>query len=81
MASSHHIDTAGALVGPSLYDVGSRLSKAEIYESVMDPDATIAEGFPAAVMPATLNASGFYQKVSPEELRLLVNFLAEKQDE
>ena len=75
----HSIDAPNPLVGPSLFDVGSRLSNAEIYEAVMDPDASLSEGFPGGVMPATLNALGFYQKVSPEELRSLVNYLAEQQ--
>jgi mono/diheme cytochrome c family protein len=80
-SSCHTIDSPDALVGPSLYDVGSRLSTAEIYEAVMDPDASIADGFPAAVMAATMNASGFYQQVSPEELRALVNYLSEQKGE
>lgn len=75
----HSIDLPDRLVGPSLYDVGSRLSNAEIYEAVMDPDAVLADGFPGGVMPTTLNALGFYQKVSPEELRSLVNYLSEQQ--
>jgi len=77
----HSIDAPDPLVGPSLFDVGSRLSKAEIYEAIMDPDATLADGFPGAVMPATLGASGFYQKVSTEELRALVEYLASRTGE
>jgi cytochrome c2 len=74
----HNIDAAGALAGPSLYDIGSRLSKAEIYESVMEPDAVIADGFAGGVMPATLGATGFYSKISSEELRALVDYLAQQ---
>jgi len=44
----------------------------------MEPDAVTAEGFPSAVMATTLTASGVYQKVSPEEIRALVDFLSEK---
>lgn len=72
----HNIDDPGRLVGPSLFDVGTRLTKAEIYEAIMDPDATIAEGYPGQVMSATLAASGFATKVSAGEVRLLVEFLA-----
>ena len=72
----HAIDDDTRGVGPSLYDVGARMSKAEIYESIMDPDATIAEGFPGTVMQATLTASGFYSEVTPTELRALVDYLA-----
>lgn len=77
-ATCHAIDTDERRVGPSLFDVGTRLSRAQIYESIMEPDAELAEGYPGAVMPATLNASGFYQKVSTEELKSLVDYLASK---
>ena len=77
-STCHAIDDATRLVGPSLYDAGSRLSNAEIYEAIMDPDATIAEGYPGAAMAAMLNASGFYQNVSTQELKSLVEYLASK---
>lgn len=75
-AACHSIDDPTPMVGPTLYDAGARLSKAQIYESIAEPDATVAEGFPAGVMAATLNAGGFYQKVSADELRALVDYLA-----
>jgi len=77
----HAVDDDSRLMGPSLFDIGARLSKAEIYEAIMDPDATVPEGFPGAVMGATLEASGFFQKVSTEELRALVDYLASKTGE
>lgn len=73
----HSLDAPTPLVGPSLYDVGSRLSKAEIYEALLEPDATVAEGFPAGVMGNTLQGMGFYDRVSSQELKVLVDFLAE----
>ena len=72
----HAIDAPTALVGPSLFDVGSRMSKAEIYEAIMEPDAVIADGYAGGVMPATLGATGFYDKVSSAELKALVDYLA-----
>lgn len=72
----HAIEDDTRLVGPSLYDIGARMSKAEIYEAIMDPDAQLAEGFPGTVMQATLTAGGFYSEVSTEELRALVDYLA-----
>ncbi|NNL35081.1 MAG: c-type cytochrome, partial [Silicimonas sp.] len=62
-AACHKILTADRGVGPSLHDTGSRMTKPEIYEAIVDPDAIVAEGYPAGVMGATLSASGFYQKV------------------
>ena len=64
------------MLGPSLHDVGGRLSAPEIYESVMDPDATLTEGFDAGLMGATLGALQFYDKVTATELKRMVDFLA-----
>ncbi len=77
-AACHNILTADRGVGPSLYDTGSRMTKPEIYESIVDPDAVVVDGYPAGVMGATLTASGFYQKVSTEELKALVDYLADQ---
>ncbi|RMF64151.1 MAG: hypothetical protein D6746_02075 [Bacteroidetes bacterium] len=74
--SCHAIDNPATMVGPSLYDVGSRLSKEEIRQSILEPDAVVAEGFSAGVMGATLTANGFYDKVTPEELDAIVELLA-----
>ncbi len=75
----HSIDDATPLVGPSLYDLGARMSKAEIYEAVMDPDATVAEGFAGGVMQSTLQATGFYTRTTSAEVKALVDWLAERQ--
>lgn len=72
----HSISDTTPMIGPSLVDVGARLSKAEIYEAVMDPDATVAEGFAPGMMAAQLNATGFYDRISSQQLRTLVDFLA-----
>ena len=71
----HSVDAPTPLVGPSLYDVGNRLSVAELYESIMEPDKTITEGFPPAVMPATLDATGFYEKISAQDFKTLIDHL------
>lgn len=74
-AACHSMTTADRLVGPSLYDVGKKLSKAAIYEAIMDPDATIAEGFFPGMMGPTLLGAGFYEKVSSGELKVMVDYL------
>jgi len=76
--SCHSFDSSAKMVGPSLFDVGSRLNKAAIYEAIMDPDATIADGFTAGVMPATLTAIGFYDKISIQEMKAMANYLASR---
>ncbi len=75
-ATCHSIDTPARLVGPSLYDVGKRLSRADIAESILEPDAKVAAGFPAGVMGATLKAGNFYDQVSVKNLNTLVDYLA-----
>ena len=75
----HKIDKPGPLVGPSLYDVGSRMSTAELYESLLEPDATVAEGFNPGIMGATLSGVGFPGTLSGAELKNLVDYLAAQQ--
>lgn len=72
----HLLDEPTDKVGPSLYDVGSRLSRAEIYREIMDPDATVREGYPAGQMKTTLEGANFYEEVTAEELQTMVDFLA-----
>jgi cytochrome c2 len=72
----HKMDGPDKMIGPSLYNVGKRLSRAELYESILDPDAKVAAEFPKGVMATTLNAAGFYEKVSSKELNNLVEYLA-----
>lgn len=74
----HRLNKPGDMVGPSLHDVGRRLSRAEIYESIMHPDATVREGYPEGNMRKTLEASSFYQKITAQELQKMVDFLASK---
>jgi len=42
----------------------------------MDPDATIAEGYPPGLMSASMSGSGFYEKVTLKQLESMVNHLA-----
>ncbi|QXD15934.1 cytochrome c [Rhodocaloribacter litoris] len=75
----HSFDAPTPGAGPSLYDVGRRLSKAEIYEAIMEPDAVVAEGYAPGVMGATLNATGFYDRITSAQLKTLVDYLASLQ--
>ena len=71
-SACHAMDSADTLVGPGLVDVGARLAVDEIRQSILDPNAVLAEGFPAA-MP-----TDFAEKMTVRELEMIVNFLAEK---
>ena len=70
--SCHAMDSGDTLVGPGLVDVGERLSTEELRQSIIDPNAVVAEGFPAA-MPADFGA-----KMTVNELQMIVSFLVEK---
>lgn len=71
----HSLDgTAGA--GPTLQGLGERMSRAEIYEAIVDPDEVITEGYVPGVMSTMLNANNFYEQVSTSELQALVDYLA-----
>lgn len=74
----HLLDDPADKVGPSLHDVGSRMTRAEIYEEIMDPDARVREGYPEGTMKTTLEQTGFYEEVTVQELQRLVDLLAEQ---
>lgn len=74
----HSVSEPTPMIGPSLYDVGSRLSTEEIYESILEPDAVVAEGFAPGLMTAQLNATGFYDNMSAAQLKTLVEYLAQQ---
>ena len=63
---------SGGTTGPNLDEVLPGQSEAEIEESIVDPNAKIAQGYPANVMPAT-----FKESIQPEEIKELVEYLAE----
>lgn len=77
----HVLDAPTDKVGPSLYDVGSRLSRGEIYREIMNPDAQVREGYPAGQMKTTLEGANFYEQVTAKELEKMVDFLASKTGE
>lgn len=74
----HNIDKPDKLLGPSLMEVGARLSPAQIEESIVDPDKVVAEGYPKGLMKSTLTAMGVYNRMTPDQLKTLVNYLASK---
>jgi mono/diheme cytochrome c family protein len=64
---------SGGQVGPNLDEVLSGQSAAMIEESIVDPNAKIATGYPENVM-----AQNFGETLSPEELENLVQYLSEE---
>jgi mono/diheme cytochrome c family protein len=63
---------AGGTVGPDLDEVLPGQKEAEIEESILDPEAKIAQGYPKGVMP-----QNFEETIQPEEIKALVKFLSE----
>src|SRR5262247_864140 len=72
----HKLDGPEKLLGPSLWDIGARKDANYIRESIVEPDSVVVEGFPQGLMKGTLDGSGFYQKLSLQDLNTIVNYLA-----
>ncbi len=65
----HAVLDSPSTIGPELKAIGSRSSKEEIRESIINPAAVIATGFPP-IMPPT-----FADQMMVKELEMLVDFL------
>jgi mono/diheme cytochrome c family protein len=63
---------AGGTTGPDLDEVLPGQPESEIEESIVDPNAKIAQGYPPNVMP-----DNFKETIPPEELKALVKYLSE----
>ncbi|MDO8463913.1 MAG: c-type cytochrome [Gallionella sp.] len=58
-------------VGPSLAKIGATKNKEYLRQAILDPDAVIAKGFAAGMMPST-----YGEQLKAKELEMLVNYLA-----
>ena len=63
---------SGGVTGPNLNEVLPGQSAAMIKESIEDPNAKIAKGYPANVMP-----QNFHETLTPKEIENLVEYLIE----
>lgn len=75
-AQCHDFSAETTLPGPSLLNLGSRQPPDSIRTSILEPDATIVDGYPALLMSMTLNALGFQSKVNEASVDTLVAWLA-----
>jgi mono/diheme cytochrome c family protein len=73
----HELAAAGSsgVTGPNLDEVLPGDSAAEIEEDIVNPNAVIAEGYPANVMP-----QNFGETIPAEELKQLVEYLEKEAD-
>jgi disulfide bond formation protein DsbB len=67
----HDFSGSTRMVGPPLTHVGERLSAAEIRQSIVDPNAVIAEGYQKDLM-----LQDFAATLTPNELDQLVSYLS-----
>ena len=61
---------SGGVTGPNLDEVLPGQSAAMVKESIVDPNADIAKGYPANVMP-----QNFGETLTPKEIEQLVEYL------
>lgn len=76
----HQFDPLGSVggVGPNLSDVGSRLSVENIVQSVVEPNAVIAEICPAGPCPQGVMPLYFAERLTAEQIDTLATYLAEQ---
>ncbi|MDD5181320.1 MAG: c-type cytochrome [Gallionellaceae bacterium] len=67
----HKVADQTGEIGPNLTKIGATKNKDYIRQSILDPDAVIAKGYPAGMMPKT-----FGEQMKATELEMLVNYLA-----
>ncbi len=67
----HIINGEGGDLGPDLSAIGAQRDKDHIRRSLLDPNAELAEGFEADLMPADMG-----EQLYASELEILVDFLA-----
>ena len=75
----HTIDAIGATgkVGPDLSQVGARLTSEEIRQSILDPNAVIAEKCPTGPCPnPSIMPPNFGERFTAKQLEIVVSFLA-----
>ena len=74
----HTIDAVGATgqLGPNLSQVGERLTPDEIRQSILTPDAVIAENCPTGPCPPGVMPKDFGNRLSAAQLETLVALLS-----
>jgi mono/diheme cytochrome c family protein len=70
----HSVAGSQSPVGPDLNQVGDRLDAAQIRQSIIEPNAVVAEGFFPGMMPAD-----FADKMTVSELQMIIDYLLEQE--
>ncbi len=69
-SACHDVNDSGADAGPPLHSLGAKLGRDGIREAILDPNATIAEGFEADMMP-----DDFGDQMRVSELDMIIDYL------
>ena len=77
-AGCHAVDSDEVKTGPSLKGIGSRMEKWEILDAIVNPDATLAEGYDPGLMEGALAARDFYSRMSGKDYQAFVDWLSNK---
>jgi mono/diheme cytochrome c family protein len=74
----HKMDSLGALggVGPALDKIGAQRTPEQLRESIVSPNAVIATECPAGPCPANVMPQNLGQRLTTEQIKTLVDFLA-----
>lgn len=67
----HVIAGQNGTLGPGLAKIGATKNKEYLRQAILDPDAVIAKGYAAGMMPRT-----YGEQLKAQELEMLVNYLA-----
>jgi cytochrome c551/c552 len=67
----HVIGDQAGTIGPNLAKIGATRNKEYLRQAILDPDAVVAKGFAAGMMPKT-----YGEQMKAVELEMLVNYLA-----
>lgn len=70
-SACHDLEGSEAEAGPKLNGIASRMDRQKIIEAIINPNAEIAEGFKADMMPVD-----FSEQMRVSELNLVVDYLA-----
>ena len=69
--AGHDLEDRPGTLGPSLARIGATKNREYLRQSLLDPDAVIAKGYAAGMMPKT-----YGEQLKAQELEMLVNYLA-----
>lgn len=71
VVAGHDLENRPGTLGPNLARIGATRSREYLRQALLDPDAVIAKGYAAGMMPKT-----YGEQLKAQELEMLVNYMA-----